>query len=1283
MKQKPWTSCAWLVKAQLSSESLILQCIRIYLDAAKQLVELLDKCSLGTAVAIVRGPSGCGKTSLYDAFGRRLNVEPHEEWLKYVCSLKYRQQSENEVDETIESDSEQSMELDDIGNDEDSFTVERDSILKRQDTAIYISGQFDSSRSSVPYAAIVHAFNELGTMLCEVQKELDTKRKSSRWHDRKTLKQNRRLSYSDPNPAAGMRQSLAKCLNDSDLNTILELLTNEGKILAKVIPSFKTLVKAADPSRFVTDGSWGFSSTNFSLQLSKRSMGFEDGSKPIVLFGPSPGRARNRSILASMLSKGLGIGSSSKLIFQRNGAMGDSTSSNLASTLGMSMSTLSVKESEFASVTNGTNDCNSEGGLLTERFNIGISALLKVFCAPHRKLVWFLDDFQWADEASQQLIKTIVGDPTFQNLLVCFGYRNEVVETVTKPALEGLPKDRVEISLGNLERPTTDAWLASVLKQRQSESEFQLLVEVVHRKTDGNPCFVLQYLELLQRKGMLYYSLTKNIWEWDSHHLRALNNNDLSTTNALPLGNSDSIDQVTSMENGFLAELITIQMSSTPSSVQRLIRVASCLGFYFDASLLRGLCEQCDALLLLGFSVANKGIYYEDEQINDNGREDNSIIEEEDAQSETIHKLAMEQAEAEGLIERTPDLRIYKFAHDDVRKVIYESMAQGKERMLLHLRIGQYIMELGDERFILDAADHFNRGSSLLVYETERLDLIELNLAASAQAEQRAGIYLMADFLNQAILLVKERDWTKSYKLVLQVYHRSTVTEYARGDFAAARRRIQEILVRASTLDDQLPARLVCMEIFASQGNYSTAISESRKLLAELGEPLPRADQLNFALEYRKTRKLVQAMTEEQLLTLPDANVNMPVWTARILHSAASYGWRYGNQQFAELVTLRMMRFTLSFGSCELTPLAFAGYGVISANYGNLAEGRYFAELALRQIKTKSSIPAVGLLVHLHLSHLVQPAWASLEPLLISYRSGLEIGDLNFGALAIQAYASLYLFCGLPLNTYVLDMQTYCRQLRYCNQIDAMTGTLPLLQVALNLTGETNDAFDCSSTACATQQPLGKDVELQLQPETLLHLDYAQLFNAYVLNSVQVMRETARRPNCSQLQALHYMNIFYVLIDGLVHFGLYRADKRKADLTAARRAMKQIEWASNRSVNCLGLLLLLQAEKTSIKHYADQQMVKQVYQRAITELQHSGYVHFSAIANERAGEYALACRDQSLAEQYFSSAVELYNEWGATAKTKLMSKQHAFLNIDERADELVVSSDPASAWSFL
>jgi hypothetical protein len=467
------------------------------------------------------------------------------------------------------------------------------------------------------------------------------------------------------------------------------------------------------------------------------------------------------------------------------------------------------------------------------------------------------------------------------------------------------------------------------------------------------------------------------------------------------------------------------------------------------------------------------------------------------------------------------------------------------------------------------------------------------------------------------------------------------------------------------------------MQSFGSQRMYAHAIKEARRLLAELGERLPTVNKLTLAMECRRARHMVQSRSDEELSFLEPILDDRRRWIAKILQAAAVYGWS-GDKSFAELVFMRMMRVTLSCGSCESTPFAFAGYGLMVSSLGNEIEGSRFADLATRQVKDKYSFPSTTVLVHTFLAHLQRPVAESLEPLLASYRVGLETGELNFGAMAVCNYAFLYIFSGSKLKTFIPDMRNFACQLRLCGQDNSMCYVLPMLQLAMNLCAQTDNAVDLSWGACVNQHAFSEGLQFDVNSQAVIFLDYAQMFNAYILNDLDIAREAGKRANQATLRGTHFSNAFHAFIDGLVYLALYRRDREnKKYLKTANHAISRLtDYAKKRSINCLGMLLLLQAEKSSLslgKHDA-----KKAYNEAISQLNRSGFGHFAAIANERAGEFMEVCNDSYYSEHYFSKAAVLYDKWGASQKTKMMakrnscirlSKDHRVLNISLRGSD--------------
>ena len=97
------------------------------------------------------------------------------------------------------------------------------------------------------------------------------------------------------------------------------------------------------------------------------------------------------------------------------------------------------------------------------------------------------------------------------------------------------------------------------------------------------------------------------------------------------------------------------------------------------------------------------------------------------------------------------------------------------------------------------------------------------------------------------------------------------------------------------------------------------------------------------------------------------------------------------------------------------------------------------------------------------------------------------------------------------------------------------------------------------------------------------------------------------------------------------------------------------------------MLLLLQAESQSFG--GNEKQTRKLYDDAIKKFAAGGFMHFHAIATERAAHYMLLVGKRSWFETYIRAAVRIYADWGASAKaqqlveeyklpTKLLSENH-------------------------
>ncbi|MDX1523737.1 MAG: AAA family ATPase, partial [Anaerolineae bacterium] len=166
---------------------------------------------------------------------------------------------------------------------------------------------------------------------------------------------------------------------------------------------------------------------------------------------------------------------------------------------------------------------------LQNRFNVVFGQFVNVFAQPEHPLVIFLDDLQWADSASLNLLKLFMTDPNLQNLMIIGAYRDSEVDgthalTLTLKALTE-PESTVvgtiavkEIKLAPLSQGQIGQLVADTLNCPTSSATN--LARLVHAKTNGTPFFVNEFLKSLYQEGLLSFEPSQGRWVWDLSQIR-------------------------------------------------------------------------------------------------------------------------------------------------------------------------------------------------------------------------------------------------------------------------------------------------------------------------------------------------------------------------------------------------------------------------------------------------------------------------------------------------------------------------------------------------------------------------------------------------------------------------------------------------------------------------------------------------------------------------------------------------------------------------------------------
>jgi len=636
-------------------------------------------------------------------------------------------------------------------------------------------------------------------------------------------------------------------------------------------------------------------------------------------------------------------------------------------------------------------------------------SFLKLVCEVH-PVVLFLDDLQWADEASRQLISTITSDSSVKRFFFIGAYRDGDDEKDANSNFSwiGYPSKAnstrvLNILLGPLDETSVNEMVASMMEAKPMETKE--LSKLVGRKTGRNAYFVSQYMEDLQRQGLLRFSLQSNKWEWDLEQIK---------------GRTDVSDNVVA--------LLSKKINSMPDDVQTVLRMASCLGFVVDINSLEQI-VLAEGLLLSDKMPPQEETHDPSEapaqEDSENCADENETNSKKVEERKRYH-VAYKQAMKEGLIENTASGK-FKFSHDRVQQAAYSLMPPGKEGVQLHIRVGEILLKMstttdGEEWMFFSGVDILSKFASHFLDTKPRIELARLSLEAGKIAESKSAFIPATKYLETGISMLDEADrWSEHYELCLELHVKAAEVGRTYGAVQSTLALVEETLNNARSFEDKLKVLHVKMYVLAGQNRLSEAYKASIEVLRELDVKLPSNPKtISLIVEYMKTKRQLKGRKPQDMLSLPRISDEMAIETMHFLNAAAIFAWHADRETVASFVFLRMMRLTLKHGICKFSPFALATFGMLLAALGDRTEGYAFGRVALElstQLEgSKECLAATTLVVESCLTHLKKPLYESLSPLIEAHKTGMQTGEIEFAALCLSAHGGMIIVVGANLD---------------------------------------------------------------------------------------------------------------------------------------------------------------------------------------------------------------------------------------------------------------------------
>ncbi len=853
------------------------------------------------------------------------------------------------------------------------------------------------------------------------------------------------------------------------------------------------------------------------------------------------------------------------------------------------------------------------------RFNLVFSSFIRVFCGGGRPLVLFLDDLQWADSATLELLRLMLTDEATENLLLIGAYRDNEVDALhpLTGAVERLRERGATIGrlqLLPLDLPDLRQLVADTLHRPVAEVE--RLAELVMAKTRGNPFFVMQFLEMLHREGLVTRAAGR--WEWDVARIEAA-------------GITDNV-----------VDLLVEKLRRLPEATQEALRLAACVGNRFDLETLAIVRRQDPAETYAALLPA---------------------LEE---------GLVLPVSGLETLDPAEPLspllIRHYRFQHDRVQQSAYALLA-AEEEQAIHLEIGRRLLAtIGQKRLaerVFDVVDHLDRARALIVDADERRQLCELNLEAGKKAKEATAYAAARQYLRVAQEALPAEAWERCYPLAIELHMLLAEVEYLVGDFQESEVLADLVLARACTDLERAAVHAMLIVQYTMRTKFGEAIGAGQTLLRLLGIELPlddlpaRAPAMLGRVAARLGERPIASLYE--LPDVVDPRVRMAHVALRHLTIAAFLA----NQALFPVVTALAVELSLEHGNAPESALSYANYGLIlGAFMGRFREGAEFGELGLRlceKFHPWAPTATVCLVVGSELVPWVEHVGRSLPVLERGWHVGLEQGDILWGGYLAMYKLSHECFMGKNLEALLMAMPEPLAFVQRTKNQGALNGMLAHRLVLANLVGETRDAgeyaaggleeaeFRALCEAHHSQMALCFLHILKAQAQYLHRRPAEALAStravddqlAFIVNHVQLAEHRL-------YQALALLALFSELPEG----------ERPAALEQVRGNLAQLErWASFCPANFAHKQLLVAAELARVE--GDPAAID-LYDQAIEAARQSELVQDQALASELAARHWLGrSRKGRIGQMYLRDARYAYDLWGARRKVEALEAEFA------------------------
>ncbi|ADG19317.1 multi-sensor signal transduction multi-kinase [Paraburkholderia atlantica] len=846
------------------------------------------------------------------------------------------------------------------------------------------------------------------------------------------------------------------------------------------------------------------------------------------------------------------------------------------------------------------------------RFQLVLRRFINAFARENTPLILFIDDLQWADAATLDLLGGIAGQSDMGHLLLIGAYRdNEVDESHPLAqkiaATRAIGADIEEVKLAPLEPGQVVSLVGDVL--RSNDELVEPLANIIHTKTAGNPFFVIQFLHTLADEQLIVKDNAAGRWSWDIQPIQSA-------------GYTDNV-----------ADLMSARLQRLPRDCLDILRDLACLGNTATAHSL-------------------------------------AIVRQ--ATEDAIH-LSLRSAVQQELVERIGNA--YRFSHDRVQEAAYcltPDCARTETHLTLARRLSSHLSDENDDG-LFEIASQFNRALSGVTSNEEREAVAEINLRAGIRAKRTAAYDAALRYLNAGAALFAHGQTERQSDIHFRFELEIAECEFLTGKLSDAERRLTELSTKAMSLPDQGRVTVSRMDVCTTLDQNDRVVSIALEFLRNAGiscSAHPADDEVKQ--EYEELRRRMAGLSVTDIVKLPPMTDPTTLMTVEVLTRLLSAAC-FTDFNLNSFITCKAINLSLANGNCEASCVAYGTLSRIAGpRFGDFEIGVRLSQAGYRiaELNAHHRFHASTCLVfaaftlnwieHVRLS----------EPLFRrTFASANQAGDLLYASFSRNHLNTNLLFSGEALQnvqSHAEDGLIFAEKAQYALVVDIVSTQLAFIR---SMRGQTRrlGSFDHEHfEEQAFESRLAQNPGLAIAECWYWTRKMQARYLAGDYETAVIALSKARSLLWTSSMFIEEAEFhFYAALTLAARAEHVSVDERDEHLKRIAYHHTLLKcWASNWPKNFEDRAALVNAEVARLEGAIIE--AEQSYERAIRSARGSDFPHQEAIASELAARFYRARGFEIISDAYLRNARYCYLRWGATGKVQQFDKTYPHLAAGER-----------------